>query len=162
VAVYRRFFDAPVRFEQPYAGLHVDRDVLRLDLKSANPMLRQLAIEYIEQRCPPRMHTVADKVRHALRRSMGTTSSKKNDIAALLRTHPRTLQRRLEDEGTTFEAIREDVYKNAALRYLRETDLPLKQVAGALDFSEQSALTRSCTRWFGASPACIRRQINRP
>ncbi|WP_029117476.1 AraC family transcriptional regulator [Mycobacterium sp. URHB0044] len=161
-AVYRRFFGAPVHFEQPYAGLHVDREVLQLDLKAANPMLRQLAIEYIGQRCPPRVHTMADQVRQALTRSIGAGTSKKKDIAALLRMHPRTLQRRLEDEGETFEAIREDVYKNATLHFLRETDIPLKQLAGALDFSEQSALTRSCTRWFGTTPSRIRRGTGHP
>jgi AraC-like DNA-binding protein len=158
--VYRRFFNASVHFEQPYAGLHIDRDVLRADLKSANPMLRQIAIDYIAQRCPPRTHTMSDRVRQALIRTMGAGSSKKNDIAALFRMHPRTLQRRLEDEGATFEAIREDVYKNAALRFLRETDIPLKQLAGALGFSEQSALTRSCARWFGTSPSRIRRRVD--
>jgi AraC-like DNA-binding protein len=99
-------------------------------------------------------------VRQALIRTMGAGSSKKNDIAALFRMHPRTLQRRLEDEGATFETIREDVYKNAALRFLRETDIPLKQLAGALGFSEQSALTRSCARWFGTSPSRIRRRVD--
>jgi AraC-like DNA-binding protein len=159
-AVYRRFFDAPVHFEQPYAGLHVDRDVLWADLKSANPTLRQMAIDYIAQRCPPRTHTMSDRVRQALTRTMGASRSTKNDIAALFAMHPRTLQRRLEDEGATFEAIREDVYKNATLRFLRETDIPLKQLAGALGFSEQSALTRSCARWFGTSPSRIRRSVD--
>ena len=158
-AVYRRFFDAPVHFGQPYAGLHVDRDVLRADLKSADPMLRQLAIDYIAQRCPPRVHTMADRVRHALTRTMGTGRATKKGIAALFAMHPRTMQRRLEDEGVTFEAIREDVYKNAALHFLRESDIPLTQLAGALGFSEQSALSRSCTRWFGTSPSHVRRGV---
>jgi AraC-like DNA-binding protein len=159
-AVYRRFFDAPVHFEQPYAGLHVDRDVLRVDLKSANPMLRQLAIEYIGQRCPSRVHTMADRVRHALTRSMGASRARKKDIAALFAMHPRTMQRRLQDEGVTFEAIREDVYKNAALHFLRESDIPLTQLAGALGFSEQSAFSRSCVRWFGTSPSRVRRGVD--
>jgi AraC-like DNA-binding protein len=149
---------------QIVAGLadhsHVDRDVLRVDLKSANPMLRQLAIEYIGQRCPPRVHTMADRVRHALMRSMGASRATKKDIAALFAMHPRTLQRRLQDEGVTFEAIREDVYKNAALHLLRESDIPLTQLAGALGFSEQSALSRSCARWFGMSPSGVRRGVD--
>jgi AraC-like DNA-binding protein len=159
-AVYRRFFNAPVHFEQPYAGLHVDRDMIRADLKSANPMLRQLAIDYIAQRCPPRAHTMSNRVRHALTRTMGASRGTKKEIAELLSMHPRTLQRRLEDEGLTFEGIREDVYKTATLHFLRETDVPLKQLAGALGFSEQSALTRSCARWFGASPSRIRRGVD--
>jgi AraC-like DNA-binding protein len=104
---------------------------------------------------------MSDRVLHALTRTMGASRSTKKDIAALFAMHPRTLQRRLEDEGVTFEAIREDVYKDATLRFLRETDIPLKQLAGALGFSEQSALTRSCARWFGTSPSRIRRSGDR-
>jgi AraC-like DNA-binding protein len=155
-AVYRRFFDAPVHFEQPYAGLHVDRTLIRADLRAANPVLRQLAIDYIAQRCQPRAHTMSDRVRHALTRTMGASRGTKTEIAELFSMHPRTLQRRLADDGATFEGIREDVYKTATLRFLRETDIPLKQLAGALGFSEQSALTRSCTRWFGTSPSRLR------
>lgn len=51
---YRRHFGAPVHFAQPYAGLHVHRDLLNADLKVINPMLRQLALDYIAQRVPPR------------------------------------------------------------------------------------------------------------
>jgi AraC-like DNA-binding protein len=158
-AVYRRFFNATVEFEQPYAGLHVDHDLLRADLRSANPMLRQLAIDYIAKRCPPRAHSTSDRVRHALTRTLGAGRGTKKEIAELFNMHPRTLQRRLEAEDVTFEGIREDVYKTATLRFLRETDIPLKQLAGALGFSEQSALTRSCARWFGTSPSRIRRGV---
>jgi len=70
--------------------------------------------------------------------------------------HPRTLQRQLKEEKITFEEIREEVYKNATLRYLRDTTIPLKQLAGALGFSEQSALSRACERWFNESPSKIR------
>ena len=44
-----------------------------------------------------------------------------------------------------------------AERYLRDTDMPLGQLSGALGFSEQSALSRACRRWFSASPSELRR-----
>lgn len=155
-SVYRRFFGAPVHFAQPYAGLHVDGDALKTDLKSVNPLLRQLALDYIAQGVVPHNDHLSDRVRQALQRTMGTGRGTKAQIAQLLGTHPRTLQRRLDREGASFEAIRERVYKEAALRLLRETDIPLKQLAGNLGFSEQSAFTRSCRRWFGAPPSEIR------
>lgn len=154
--VYHEFFHAPVFFEEPYAGLHLHRDLLQTNMKSVNPMVRQLALEHIEQQMPPRASGLSDRVRQTLTRTLGANRGTKSEIAELLGMHPRTLQRRLDQEDITFENLREEVYKNATLRFLRETQIPLKQLAGALGFSEQSALTRSCRRWFGQSPSQIR------
>jgi AraC-like DNA-binding protein len=68
------------------------------------------------------------------------------------------LRGHLAREGQTFDAIREQVYREAMLRFLRETDVPLAQLAAALGYSDQSALTRSCRRWFGMTPSRIRRE----
>ena len=76
--------------------------------------------------------------------------------AALLGLNPRTLQRRLASAGASFDEIREDVYRTAAMHYLCETQMPLGQVAAALGYSEQSAFTRACRRWFGATPSTVR------
>ena len=97
------------------------------------------------------------RVRLALRRTLGTPRGKKTDVADLLALHPRTLQRHLAAENTTFEALREETRREAALHYLRETRIPLGQLADLLGFSEQSAMTRSCRRWFGVPPTEIRR-----
>lgn len=159
---YRNFFHAPVFFEEAYAGLHLHRDLLQANMKSVNPMVRQLALEHIAQRMPPRALGLSDRVRQTLAHTLGANRGTKSEIAELLGVHPRTLQRRLDQEGMTFEAIREEVYKSATLRLLRETRVPLKQLAGALGFSEQSALTRSCRRWFGNSPSQIRSGAKQP
>ncbi len=66
--------------------------------------------------------------------------------------HPRTLQRRVREEGTTFEAIKDGVRRGLAQRYLSQPDLPLTQITALLGYSEQSAFGRSCRRWFGVTP----------
>jgi AraC-like DNA-binding protein len=76
--------------------------------------------------------------------------------------HPRTLQRPLRDEGTTVEAIKEDVRGDRAERYLAHQDMPLSQVSALLDYSEQSALGRASRRWFQASPKAYRQQLAAP
>jgi AraC-like DNA-binding protein len=157
-ANYRRFFGCPVFFAQPYAGLHADRDLLGAELQPASPMLRQMALEYLAQHLPPRTQGLSGSVRQALTRTIGISRGTKSEIAALLYMHPRTLQRHLAHEGQTFDAIREQVYREAMLRFLRETDIPLAQLAGVLGYSDQSALTRSCRRWFGTTPSRIRRK----
>ena len=79
----------------------------------------------------------------------------KNVIAKMLAMHPRTLQRRLEREGTSFTAIRDEVRSQWALRYLRSRPLPTSQVAGLLGFSEQSTFTPFCRRRLGSTPSAI-------
>ncbi|WP_165837780.1 AraC family transcriptional regulator [Zavarzinia aquatilis] len=158
IRTYERHFGAPVAIAQPHAALHAHRDLLNVGMKDINPLLRQAALSHIAAHFPDRGQSLTDRVRQTLKRTVGAGRGTKAEIAALLGLHPRTLQRRLDDEAASFEQLREQVYRAAALRFLCETDLPLKQVAGALGFSEQSALSRSCRRWFDASPAEIRRR----
>lgn len=157
LSVYERFFGAPIFIEQPHAALHVSRETLRADLRGANPALRKITEDYLARHFRVPGESVSARVRLALRHTLGTPKGSKTDVAALLAIHPRTLQRHLAAERTTFEAIREEIRKDAALHYLRETKVPLGQLADLLGFSEQSAMTRSCRRWFGVPPSALRR-----
>lgn len=156
LATYRRFFGAPVHAEQPLAALCLSRDTLHADLSGANPALRRITEDYLERNFRSPGESVTTRVRQALRRALGTPHGSKEGIARLMAMHPRTLQRHLAAAETTFEALREEVRKEAAWRYLRETQMPLSQLADLLGLSEQSALSRSCRRWFGAPPSALR------
>lgn len=158
LSVYERFFGAPVFIEQPHAALHVSRETLRADLQGANPELRKITEGYLARHFRIPGESVSARVRLALRHILGTPQASKSDVAALLAMHPRTLQRHPDGKGTTFEAIREEVRKDAALHYLRETKVPLGQLSDILGFSEQSAMTRSFRRWFGVPPSAMRRK----
>jgi AraC-like DNA-binding protein len=73
-------------------------------------------------------------------------------IADQLAMHPRTLQRRLATEGMSCQDVIDRERRTLAARYLGEPRLHLGQVAGLLGYTEQSALNRSCRRWFGKTP----------
>ncbi len=78
-------------------------------------------------------------------------------IAGQLNLHPKTLQRRLAAEGTTFAAIVEQIRRRRAEILLRDTDIKLTHLARELGYAEQSVLSRSCRRWFGCGPADFRK-----
>jgi AraC-like DNA-binding protein len=82
-------------------------------------------------------------------------------VAAALGLHPRTLQRRLRQESESFEAIKDSVRRDVALRYLQQPDISLVQVTEMLGYSETSVLSRSCLRWFSASPRRLRNDLIR-
>ncbi|MGX9674085.1 AraC family transcriptional regulator [Mycobacterium sp. HM-7] len=156
-SAYRAHFDAPVAFEQPYAAIHLDRDLLQARIQSIKPHLRSQAIAYIATRHPAPGQSLSECVQRTLKSTIGANRGTKAEIADLLNMHPRTLQRRLSDEHATFEDIRADVYRSATRRLLLETELPLSQVAAVLGYSEHSSMTRSVKRWFGVTPAQLRK-----
>lgn len=82
-------------------------------------------------------------------------------VASALGLHPRTLQRRLREEHKSFEAIKDSVRRDVALRYLQQPNVSLVQVTEMLGYSETSVLTRSCLRWFALSPRRLRHDLNR-
>jgi len=88
---------------------------------------------------------------------LGTTAPQIDSVARLLMIHPRTLQRRLAAEHTSFAAIVDDVRRSEARRYLTTTDLPMSQIASLLGLAEQATLTRCARRWWDSTPTAIRR-----
>jgi AraC-like DNA-binding protein len=80
-------------------------------------------------------------------------------IAEHLCTQERTLQRRLAEQGTSFDLLVEAARRDRADRLLVEANRPLSQVARMLGYSEQSSFNRAFGRWFGTSPLKRRRAL---
>jgi len=79
----------------------------------------------------------------------------------LASTHERALQRRLEEEASSFGQLLNDTRRELAEQYLNRLHLSLAQAAYLLGFSEQSSLIRGCKRWFGLPPGEYRRHLQR-
>ncbi|MGE0808132.1 MAG: AraC family transcriptional regulator [Burkholderiaceae bacterium] len=100
--------------------------------------------------------SVVDRVRGEIRSTLNTGAPHIESVAAAMGVARWTLQRRLAAGGYTFSDLVEEVRRAVAMQYLREPYLPVADVATLLGYSETSAFTRSCTRWFGACPTTIR------
>ena len=100
-----------------------------------------------------------DAVVRLIRRMLPTGGLDLDLVADQLAQHRRTLQRQLAAQGTTFAALVDEVRRDEAERYLRDTTMPLAQLAGVLGLTEQSALTRASRRWFDAPPSQVRREL---
>jgi AraC-like DNA-binding protein len=73
---------------------------------------------------------------------------------------PRTLQRRLAIEGTSFAEVPDDTRRHIAEAYIKDRALALTDVSYLLGFSEPSAFTRAFQRWFGLAPRQFRNQFS--
>ncbi|WP_156744445.1 helix-turn-helix transcriptional regulator [Mycobacterium sp. E740] len=153
---YTGFFGADVKFGISPAALRVERRVLDERFLSANETIRTLAVEYLSGKYVDPSATMTSRVRSAVAERLGSSEPVIGSVARLLAMNPRTLQRRLVAEGTSYAAVLDSVRRDAAYRYITTTDMPFTQVAALVGFSEQSALTRAVRRWFGVGPRVLR------
>jgi len=65
----------------------------------------------------------------------------------------RTLHRKLDGLGTSFRRIQDDVRKNLALDYLKNTSMNVDQIAGRLGYSETTNFRRAFKQWTGDVPS---------
>ena len=155
---YEEFFGAPVRFGAPAALLRVPSSLSAQPLRAVNQAVRDLALAHLDRQSRLPGDEAGPQVRSTLEQSLGTVGVEIDTVASLLNIHPRTLQRRLEAEGTSFAEILDRLRATTARTYLTTTQMPMSQVAAALGLSEQSALSRCCRRWWGRTPSDVRRR----
>jgi AraC-like DNA-binding protein len=156
IPTYREYFGAQMRFGQRMSGLLFADSDLDIPIPKADPQVYELATNFIEQRFPATDTVFTPRIRTLVERLLFEGNCTHSGVASMLGIHPRALQRRLRAEGESFEAIKDGVRREIALRYLKDPSIPLIRVAKMLGYSETSALSRSCYRWFSASPRQVR------
>jgi AraC-like DNA-binding protein len=156
LSTYREYFGAEVRFGQRMSGLLFAASDLDIPVPKADPQVYELATNFIEHRFPATDVVFTPRIRVLVERMLFEGNCTHSGVASMLGIHPRALQRRLQAEGESFEAIKDGVRREIALRYLKDPSIPLIRVAKMLGYSETSALSRSCYRWFSASPRQVR------
>lgn len=98
------------------------------------------------------------RVRDLLRGAMPATLSL-DEIADRLHLSPRSLHRRLEEEGSSFRAIKDALRRDTALSRLGKTDDAIARIAAELGYADTSAFYRACVAWTGMAPAHYRRRL---
>jgi len=156
---YREHYGCEVLFNQETDGFVITETDLLCDIQNSDEQVYEMATDYIQNHYPPAVPPVHARVRALVYRFLGQEEFTHELVASRLCMHPRTLQRRLRAEGASFEGIKDDVRREVALRYLEHSDLPLMSVAQRLGYAETSVLSRSCQRWFKASPQEVRRAL---
>jgi AraC-like DNA-binding protein len=101
---------------------------------------------------------VAGKVRGFLLARLGRNMSL-DDIAAHIKIPERTLRRKLREEGTSFREIVDQLRAEVAVKYLRDTEMTMDDIACALGFSETANFRHAFRRWKRSSPRDFRQTL---
>ena len=155
--IFNKAFDVPLLFGQPVCKVVFDIATVRTRLKNANPFIAEhldLASQAAIERFKP-SNTLTQTLRQWIKQRQLSELSI-NEAAQSLNMAARTLQRKLADEGSSFAGLIDEVRQAQALQRLRQTQDPIIAIAIDLGFSDPSAFSRACKRWFGKSPSEMR------
>jgi AraC-like DNA-binding protein len=155
---YRRFFQAPLRFDAEQYGLVFNADWLGHRLPEADPELRRLLQKEIDALEVRHGDEFPAQVRSVLRTALVTDHGKADQVAALFSMHSRTLNRHLNEFGTSFQQLVDEVRFAIARQMLEDSSKDVSQIAATLDYADASSFTRAFRRWSGTTPAQWRAQ----
>ncbi|MCB1487077.1 MAG: AraC family transcriptional regulator ligand-binding domain-containing protein [Bauldia sp.] len=149
---YRMLGSCPIRFGQSQTGMVFGAAKLGFRLPEADGVLHRAALAELAPGLAAARSKMRGLVPHVLRHLMMTGQAGMEDVAAHVGIHPRSLRRRLREEGTTFEEIKDEVRYAVARELLRLGALNMTDIALTLDYSSASAFDHAFMRWSGTSP----------
>lgn len=119
---------------------------------TGNYVIQRRLLQYINELTASQSDQLGNMVYNYLiaKSYLGIASVK--DIAGNFNVSVRTLQRRLEEEGTSFQYLADQARKELALKYMESGAHQIKEISYMLGYNELSAFTRAFRRWTGTSP----------
>lgn len=151
---HRRIFGRSVQFSQPQNRMVLEPACLDWAVVSANASLLSVFEQHAEalladlNQSKTCSYQVMREIMHLMRGEVPTIDT----VAQHLAMSVRNLQRSLQAEGTSYQQLLDETRKDLAIRYLRQPQTSIHDVAFLLGFSEPSAFHRAFKRWTGQTP----------
>ncbi len=155
--VYPLLYPGPVRFDAGTAGFDFDARYLALPLRRDERALRQMlqralpltVLQYRSDRL------LVQRVQQLLRERPQAMADA-DALAQALHVSVRTLHRRLADEGSSLQALKDAARRERATELLCRSARPIKQVAQAVGFASEKSFARAFRQWTGQTPSGLR------
>lgn len=157
--LYREFFGVPVR-EAKLATIAFSTEDVDRPFLTANHRLWMFFEPSLRQRLADldRTASMVERVRSALLEALPAGGVSMRTVGKRLGIGTRTLQRRLQEEGTSFQATLDAVRSALADHYLRKTMMSNAEIALLLGFEDANSFIRAFRVWTGTTPLAVRRQ----
>ena len=158
-AAFENQFGVPVIYDCAAFALTFPREYLDAQNPAPPPLRNRMTVHELAHSLrvqPPR--TISEATRTVLAIRLLEGEGDIEGTASKLGLGPRTLQRRLREEGTSYRSMLSTVRLERALSLLKESAEPIEAIARSLGYAATSHFTRAFTQWTGAPPSRVRRQ----
>ncbi len=152
-----RLFRAPIRFDSDQSAVVFERHWLDRPLHPVDPLAHRRVEAAVRARRAEILADVPSTVRGIVRRLLIVGDCSMDDVAARLGMHRRSLDRHLKRHGVRYGELLDSVRTDAARQLLRDTDIPVQQIAESLRFSSAGNFATAFRRWTGIPPGAYRR-----
>lgn len=157
---YSQFFGCPIRFHQSEDALLIDQTTLQIPLRQPDSNLRQMleshAAQQLKSLTNPEMELI-QQVRNIILGQMERGNARQETVAAFLDISSRTMQRRLNDAGTSYQNLLDEIRQEMAKRLLADPQRSIEDIAQQLGFAEPRSFHRRFKAWFGKTPGEFRK-----
>jgi AraC-like DNA-binding protein len=158
-AELRHFFRCPVAYDQvtnsvSFSSRHLDAELLRDEGELAEFL--RLAPFHIVVEPLASTHSITHRIRAILGDDFRCELPSFEELTGLLNMSARTLRRRLEKEGSSYQRIKDNARRDLAISLLHREGMTVSEVAELVGFSDPSAFHRSFKKWTGQSPGSYR------
>lgn len=151
-----------IRFDQPQNRLVFPSSILDLPLLSADPVATELAREQCERELSHiSREAQQDPIVSRARKLMNSTDRgflAAEAVALELKVSPRTLKRRLAEQGTSYSELLDKLRQERAALLLDDPELSVQEVADLVGYSDTANFTRAFKRWTGLTPQAFRQR----
>ena len=153
----RPMIPVPIYFDCAYSQMRFPAERLQRRLRFADPRLAQMAAAQCEQemeqiKAPP---ALLGQVRRVMLAGSGGFPGVE-EVASEMHMSSRTLKRKLQQLGTSYQKLLDDLRKGLAVEYLTQSGRSVDDIALALGYSDASNFARAFRRWTGKSPSDYR------
>jgi AraC-like DNA-binding protein len=158
----RDLFRCDVRYAQGWTGFTLHPDVIDVPLKMADPEAFREAARICQRELEKLTAnaSLGARVRRLLLEKQNGFPTLEV-TARLFHMTPRTLHRRLIDEGTSFRALLEEVRHTLAIEHLKAERFSIEEIAYTLGYTDLANFRRAFKRWEGVPPSAFRASESR-
>ena len=152
--LYESHFGCRVRFDASENALIFRASDLDRPFVTYNADLLGLLIPQLDAELADRdaRRDVRDEVKSVLRRLLASGRPELRDVARVLGSSARTLQRRLGDLGVSYQQVLEQARREMASQYLLQSSLALSEIAYLLGYKDSNSFFRAFSRWERVPP----------
>lgn len=155
---YKVLYPGPVRFDQQESSIEMEARFLQLPIRRSRQQLDEFLKRapedwiFTRQRKPPRLSIrLRDHLAEMLPNQVTAESA-----AESLAVSGRTMHRRLTEEGTSFQRVKDEVRRDRAKHLLAKTELPMGSISEELGFDSVASFHRAFRSWTGYTPGAFR------
>ncbi|MEP2532778.1 AraC family transcriptional regulator [Shimia sp.] len=159
---FRRFFGCPVQFHAPRNQITFDLADLALPIVTSDEGLNKILVQHCEMvlaQTPPDSSDIRVIVERAIADRLSSGDLSQDIIARDLGMSARTLARRLDQTGVSYQKVLANLRQALAERYLRSAQMSQSEIAYLLGYSDVSSFATAFKRWTGRSPGEIRHSL---